>query len=142
VNRRAAAVLSFALAVALSPLAASAQGLHLKLSSDTPRAAADQPVTVKVQAVALRTLSLPGTPVFLVDDGSGARPLDGAKALEDGAVLAVTPDKGHTGGYELVLTKPGKYKVQAEYRVDGRPVRSNKLTLEITASADAPRAGQ
>lgn len=139
VNLRLAAVASFVLAVGVAPLSASAQGLHLKLSSDSTSVAAEQPVKVKVVAVAMRTLSLPATPVFLVDDGSGPQPLAGAKALDEGAV-DVTPDRSHTGGYELALTKPGTYKIQVEYRVDGRPVRSNKLALVVTAGTE--RAGQ
>jgi hypothetical protein len=133
-------VWSFAVAVALSPVALSAQGLHLKLSSDSPRVAADEPVKVKLTAVSLRSLSLPATPVFLVDDGQGPQPLEGAKALDDAGTIAVTPDKAHSGGYELSLPKPGKYKIQVEYRVDGRPVRSNKLTMEVTEGG--VRAGQ
>lgn len=130
VNARVVSAASFVLALALGPLAASAQGLHLKLSSEAPRVAATQPVKVKVVAVALRTLSLPAAPVFLVDDGTGARPSD-AVAGHEGRV-EVTPDKSHTGDYELTLSKPGTYKIQAEYRVEDRPVRSNKVTVQVT----------
>ncbi len=139
VTLRLAGVAAFALAMGMTSTAASAQGLHLKLSSDSASVPAEQTVKVKVVAVALRTLSLPETPVFLIDDGSGPKPLEGAKALEAGAV-DVTPDRSHAGDYELALPKPGNYKLQVEYRVDGRPVRSNKVALVVTAG-DA-RAGQ
>lgn len=136
-NARIPVLLSFVLA--LAPVAA-AEGLHLKLSADTARVGADQPVKVKLVAVALRTLSLPAAPVFLVDDGTGARPESGAKALDGAGRVEVTPDKSHTGGYGLILSKPGTYKIQAEYRVNERVVRSNKVTVEVTAGAE--RAGQ
>ena len=129
-NARVFALATFVLAVVLAPLAASAQSLHLKLSADAPRVAATQPVKVKVVAVALRTLSLPAAPLFLVDDGSGAQPSE--VAAGHAGRVEVTPDKSHTGDYELMLSKPGTYKILAEYRVDNRPVRSNKVTVEVT----------
>lgn len=132
---------AFALALAVSPVAASADGLHLKLSADAPKVTADQPAKVKVVAMAMRTLSLPATPTFLVEDGAGQPANAAAKALDDQGRIAVTPDKTHTGGYELTLDKPGTYKVQAEYRVDDRVVRSNKVTIEVVA-AGTERAAQ
>lgn len=131
-NARVFALSLLALVVALAPLAASAQSLHLKLSSDAPRVAATQPVKVKVVTVAMRTLSLPAAPVFLVDDGQGARPESAARVGGQETRVDVTPDKSHTGDYELTLSKPGTYKIQAEYRIEDRPVRSNKVTVQVT----------
>lgn len=131
-DTRVLALVSLVLAVALAPLAASAEALHLKLSSDAPRVAATQPVKVRVMAVAVRTLSLPAAPVFLVEDAGGTRSETPAKVLDHEGRVEMTPDKSHTGDYELTLTKPGTYKIQAEYRIDDRPVRSNKVTVEVT----------
>ncbi len=132
---------ALALSVALAPAASAEGGLYLKLSSDAARVDADQPVKVKVVAVGMRTLSLPATPVFLVDDGSGARAVDAVRALDSDGPVEVTPEKSHTGGYELTLPKAGRYKIQAEYRVGRSPVRSNKVTVDVGAAADT-RAGQ
>lgn len=131
VNARAVAFFAFVAAVALGSSVASAQALHLKLSSEAPRVAAAQPVKVKVMAVATRSLSLPAAPVFLVDGGAGSKPETVAAAGQHEGRVEVTPDKSQTGDYELMLSKPGTYKIQAEYRVDDRPVRSNKVTVQV-----------
>lgn len=130
VHARVIALAGVVAAIAAGPSGVSAQGLHLKLKTETSQVAASQAVKLTLEAVALRSLSLPAAPVFLVEDGGEARPSE--PNAGHGGRVEITPDKPHKGTYELTLAKPGTYKIQAEYRVDERRVRSNKVTVTVT----------
>lgn len=120
------------LCLAAFPAAARADGLYLKLATENSKVQADQPVRVKLTAVATRSFALPASPQFLVDDGSGPKVLADleAKALEppDGKV---TPDAAVKGSWELVLPQPGRYKIRVRYQLADRVVESNKVAVEV-----------
>jgi hypothetical protein len=101
---------------------ASADGVYLSLKPETPR----------LEVVATVDARLPGSPVFLVDEGNGMQPLPGsdARALESNG-SKVTPGRPLKHTYELTLAGPGTYKVRARYQINNRVTESNKATITV-----------
>ena len=124
------------LALMAFPVVAQADGLYLKLAAQDSKVRADQPVRVKLTAVATRSFALPAAPQFLIDDGSGmkVRPDLQAKAVESSGGTLVTPDATVNGSWELLLPQPGRYKVRARYQLGDRVVESNKVSIEVLAT--------
>jgi len=131
-----ASALLLGVAVAVAPLAAD--GLYLKLDGPRTGIPSDQPVRLRLRAVATRSFDLGVRPEFLVDDGERERPVaeSEVKAL-DPEPLSVTPDRPVSREWELTLSRPGRYKVRARYRLTGRVVDSNRVSVEVTAPRSA-----
>jgi hypothetical protein len=123
--------------LALSAVPASADGLYLKLATETARVQGARPVKVKLTAVATRSFALPAVPVFVIDDGTGTTALTEVEVKAvDGGASQVSADAPASASWELVLPHPGNYKIRARYKLADRVVESNKIAVEVlTATA-------
>ncbi len=123
---------------------ASADGLYLKLAAQDSRVQPDQPVKVRLTATVTRPFTLPGAPLFLIDDGSGlkARPEIVVRAVDspEGGV-SVGPGTPFEASWEVALPHPGKYRIQARYRLSDRVISSNKVSVDVVEGG-RPVAGQ
>lgn len=111
-----------------------ADGLYLKLAAEEAKVQADRPMKLRLSAVVTRSFTLPTTPEFLVDDGTGMklRPEIQVRAVgaKEGAV-SVSPDAPLLATWEIVLPRAGRYRIQARYRLSDRVVQSNKVSVEV-----------
>ena len=116
---------------------ARADGLYLKLAAEEAKVQADRPVKLRLSAVVTRSFTLPTSPEFLVDDGTGmkARPEIQVRAVgaKEGNV-SVGPDAPLQGTWEIVLPRPGRYRIQVRYRLSDRVVQSNKVSVEVSGT--------
>jgi hypothetical protein len=137
--RLSSSLVSAALLFVGATAPAHAQGLFVKLAAENTRVSAAEPVKVRLTTVVTRTFNLPA-PEFLIDDGTGlkARPEIKVKAVETGAAATVAPGMPHQASWEVELPAPGRYKIQARYRLDDRVAQSNKLDVEVTGGDAAP----
>jgi len=123
-----------AFATLVWPSAVAADGLYLKLAADNAQTQADRPVTVRLTTLATRPFTLPTAPQFLIDDGSGmkARPEIEVRAVDaPEAGISVGPDAPFKGSWEVVLPRPGRYRIQVRYRLSDRVVQSNKVSVDV-----------
>ena len=119
---------------------AAAQGVFVKLAAEDATAAVDQPVKVRITTIVTRSFNLPA-PEFLVDDGSGlkAHPEIKVKVVDQADSAKVSPGTPHQASWELELPNPGRYRIQARYKLEDRVAQSNKLTVEVTGTRKADR---
>jgi hypothetical protein len=131
------------LAVASGVLAAApaalASGLYLKLSRAEAGEGAHS-VVLTLQAVASRDFTLPQTPLFLLDDGSGMRVAAEVQPepIDVPETVRVTPEQRWSGSWRLQLPA-GAYKVKVRYKLADRTVESNAIRIQVPATAEASR---
>jgi hypothetical protein len=119
---------------ALVPVLAQADGLYLKLAAEPDTVAEGQTVRLKLKAVSTRTVKLPATPELVVD-GPSAAPL--TPIVVRASAPTVTADKPTEGEWDVALPQPGRYRIRARYKVDGRTMESNRVTVEVGAPRSA-----
>jgi len=136
--RRLVHSLLLLLIAGLPAMPAAAEGLYLKLAAKPAEVGPDQALTLRLTAVATHTFTLPTTPVFLVDDGSGERESsDLVSAAAGEASYRVTADRAVERSYSLLVRQPGTYRIRVQYRLANRVIQSNKVTVRVRAGQAA-----